>query len=123
MVTKRNERIEICKKIFAWKKEFLNTKEGARIFKQSDKHLWVFSGTWAHEPRECGYECWARIYFNSGNIEYTAGYKWMNTGPNYIFAKPEEMAKLNYNFLKKVLTEIENKKIFKSILKLNYLDI
>ena len=52
-------------------------------------------------------------------MEYWAGYKWMGGGPRYSFTKPEEMAKLNYKFLKNFLTEIENEKIFDRILKLN----
>jgi len=117
--SKRGEKVEICKKLFAWKDEFLKSQEGARIFNKSDKNLWVFGGNWAHEPRECGTGCWARIYFNPKNIEYWAGYKWMGGGPKYNFTKPEEMAKLNYQFLKDFLTEIENEKIFDRILKLN----
>ncbi|MBT4539894.1 hypothetical protein HON71_05995 [Candidatus Woesearchaeota archaeon] len=117
--SKRGEKIEICKKLFEWKDEFLKSEEGARIFHKSSKNLWVFGGTWAHEPRECGQGCWARIYFNPKNIEYWAGYKWMGGGPKFNFKKPEEMTKLNYKFLKNFLTEIENEKIFDRILKLN----
>lgn len=117
--SKMKEKIKICKKIFIWKDEFLKSKDGIKIFNKSNKNLFVFNGLWAHEPQEHGRGCWARIYFNSKDIEYCAGYKWMGGGPTYLFAKPKDMAKLNYKFLKKFLTEIENGKIFDNILKLN----
>lgn len=116
-----NSKMENCNKIFAWKKEFLKSEEGERVFKKSGKNLWVFIGNWGHEvPRYGGNGCWARLYFNQRAIEYWAGYKWVGGGPRFNFTKPGEMAKkLSYDYIQKFLTEIETGKVFKTILKLN----
>ncbi|GAH68112.1 unnamed protein product, partial [marine sediment metagenome] len=44
---KEKSKIEICKKIFDWKDEFLRTEEGIKLINQSDGELWVFSGNHA----------------------------------------------------------------------------
>lgn len=113
-------KIEICKKIFAWKNEFLRTKEGTRIFKKENKHLLVYGGKWAHGvPRFSGDGCWSRIYFNKNNIEYRSGYK-CGSYPSLHFTKPEEMAKkLDYDYLKKFSDDIQSKIIFRFILELS----
>ena len=117
---KEKSEIEICKKIFDWKDEFLRTEEGIKLINQSDGELWVFNGTWAITsklPRYEGSACWSRIYFTQKTINYHQGYKWMPTGPNLTFSEPEEMArKIDYKYLKEFLQEIESGKIFDTIL-------
>ncbi|MFH1682755.1 MAG: hypothetical protein ABIA37_03075 [Candidatus Woesearchaeota archaeon] len=116
---KINEKIEICKKIFSWREEFLKTKEGMTLFNRSGKELWVFSGTWANQRKRYG--CWSRIYFTDKAIDYWQGYKWMGGGKVFTFSKPELMAeKLDYVYLKEFLKEVEDKSIFKSILEFNH---
>ncbi len=113
-------KVEICRKIFSWKNEFLKTNESVKIFKNSGSFC-IFGGGWAHKlPRYGGPGCWSRIYINKKSIEYEAGYKWMPTGPVFNFNKPEGMAKKpDYAYLKKILNEIDNKNIFKNIIKMN----
>lgn len=115
------KKIELCKRLFAWKEEFLKTEEGKKSFERSYKNLWVFGGGWAHQlPHYGGGGCWSRIYFNKTSIEYWAGYKWMPTGPRVNYTKPEEMAKmLDYKYLQGIIEAIDSRKIFKTILSLN----
>jgi len=118
--SKEKQKIEICKKIFTWKEEFLKTKQGLSFFSNNSERIWVYGGNWAHGSRRYGFGCWSRIYFNSSNIEYVRGYKWMGSGTMYNFKKPEEMAKkLHYKYLKDFLEEIKNKKVFGEMVRLN----
>ena len=118
--SKEKQKIEICKKIFTWKEEFLKSETGASFFSNNGKRIWVYGGNWAHGLKRYGFGCWSRIYFNDKTIEYVKGYKWMGSGTMYKFKKPEEMAKkLHYKYLKDFLGEIESEKIFGEVVRLN----
>ncbi|MFH1440311.1 MAG: hypothetical protein ABIG89_07105 [Candidatus Woesearchaeota archaeon] len=112
------KKLELARKIFQWKKEFLETEEGNKIMKRAENHLWVYNGRWGHEhPRFSGYGCWSRIYFNKKTMEYMRGYK-IGGGTMFTFRKPEEMAeKLFHEYLEKMWKELETGKVFKWLCK------
>lgn len=112
----KEEKIQICRKIFRWKKRYLKSREGARIFRKSGQYLWVFGGSWAHAKPKYGEQGhWSRIHLLPEGIEYWAGYKWM-PGPSQTFTKPEEMAKwLSCKYLKEFWEEIKTRRIYEYI--------
>jgi len=119
--SKETVKIVICKEIFAWRNDFLRTAEGAKVFKKQDRCLLITILNWGHCLHDKNdHAAWSRIYFDEGGILYRAGWKWMPTGPNLLFTKPEEMAKMiDYNYLKNFLLKIKSGKIYKDILNLN----
>mgnify|MGYP001602099535 CR=1 FL=1 len=97
------EKLELCKKIFTWRKEFLATPEGAALFKKTCSDLWIAGGNWGYTiPQFGGAGCWSRIYLNKKGIYYWEGYKWMGGGASFTFTNPEEMTKLHYDYLNKI---------------------
>src|SRR3989344_5775396 len=100
-------KIEICRKVFSFRKKFLETPEGKMLFKKSGSDLWVFAGNWGHKLHDKGDEAaQSRIYFTSNGISYSASWKWMGSLASFSFKEPEEMARnLSLDYLKEMLNE------------------
>ncbi len=114
------DKVEMCRKIFLWKDEFLQTEEGKGLFKRGES-IWVTSGRWGHEfPEDNTFGCWSRIYIDKRGIEYKSGYRSMGFMQCYQFTTPEEMAKkLGHLYLKSICEKIDKKVIFEDIIKFN----
>lgn len=106
------EKLKIAKEIMEWVKEFNEEFDFEETI--------LFYSSWGHERMLYGeHGCWSRMYFKRPNkLEYTAGYKWMPSGPTIIFDNEKELAeKLTHKYLKDLLKHIQSGKVCETIKK------
>jgi len=114
------KKMRLIKEIFAWKEEFVKTKQFKQLFDNSGDEIIVFHSGWGHDnPRYCGLGCWSRLYLEkSGNLKYWAGYKWMPPASGTILNNDEKTArKFTYKYLRELNEAIKLGQIYKTIIK------
>ena len=113
---KKEDKLEICKKIFSWREEFLKTKEGKKLYERSGRNLWMFNSSKHGHQQEDVKGRWSRLYLVPKGVSYWPGYKWMPQESRK-YETAEEMSKLRYDYLKDVWDEIEKGEVYEEILK------
>jgi len=107
-----DKKMEMARKIFKWADEFRKTKE----WKQLRKPVHVFYyPEFANAMPEPDRGRRSSMYLTERDFVLIMSYDWAS-GRQIRLKTPEDMAELNYDFLKEFLKTIENEKIYKFIL-------
>jgi hypothetical protein len=112
-----SQKATLYERIIKWKNEFKSSKEFKRLFK-NESDIIILDDGWGHEkPR---YEpcdgCWSRIYLDRhGNLKYSAGYKWMPTGPSF-FIDCKSVSKLTHDYVQSLYKHLDSGEVYKTIL-------
>ncbi len=107
----RKERASLSRKtalseeIFAWAARFAKGPEFKRLIHFADSNsvssinggvsgaVWIYTGAWGHTFSGDDDGCHSRLYLSeAGELFYSAGYKWMTSGPHFTIHSPTEMA-------------------------------
>ncbi len=114
--SKVSEKLELLDKILIWAREFSNTSRFNKILKITYGEAIIFYSRWGHLSDYSDVDedpgCWARVVIDKkGVLEYQSGYKWMGFRVCFYLNK-ENIEKIKYNFLKKLLDSLESGKVY-----------
>lgn len=98
-------KVGLCEDILGWAAGFSASYEFGELVRLAGEHAlssisggvsdgcWVYSGSWGHSLNE-GFGCNSRVHvLGSGDVVYTANYKWMPVSERRVFRDSKGMAR------------------------------
>ena len=121
------QKLAIANKAFAWAEDFLKDDQlQSRLANQESviqvHGTQIYGNVWGHDftKTEHDRECWSRLFIMNQKkvmFYYWAGYKWMDTGPEWIITEPEEFARLlSIRYLHDLEKAIDSGSIYEAIM-------